>query len=301
MPGGGRLRAARCRRSTPRRSSRGERSRGGARRRGRGQLPLAASIAAPGALRPRRARRRDCARSSSAPATRGGEWTRLGRDRRRRPGLLRRRRRAPAPQPAAGARRGRCTTSTSPGRRATLGGAADRVRAGDQLGLHLGRGAARARGRRRCRRGPAIVTRGDWGAEPSEGGCKPRAPAELRHGQGRRRPSHGDRERLHARPRRRRSCSGSAAITATATAGTTSATTRSSTASATSTRAAPAACARPSSAPTRRASTRRPPASPSIGTHTTTADHAGERRRRWSTTWPGSSPCTACARPARRR
>ena len=43
---------------------------------------------------------------------------------------------------------------------------------------------------------PEIVTRSEWGANLTQGGCPPRERPVLRHGQGRRHPPHRDRQRL---------------------------------------------------------------------------------------------------------
>ena len=289
MPGGGRLRAAAA---------------GSSRRELRRPSAAARPSAAPG--RSATARRRSsprsastssgsparCARSRSAPATRGGEWSEWVEAEDGNPRLLRRRRRAPAAHPRLAARRARSTTSTSPGRRATAGGLLTGAReAINSAFISAPASLAAARPAPLPPRPADRHAAREWGATLAEGRLQAARPARstgtVKAGG---HPPHRDRERLHAPRRRPGSCSASAATTATATAGTTSATTRSSTASARSTRAAPAgikkavvgAQAQGFNAQTTGDRLDRRPTP-------TTAITPGRRRRRSSTTSPGSS------------
>ena len=120
----------------------------------------------------------------------------LGRDRERRPGLLRRRRRAPGPQP-------RLAPAGHPALRQRLGHhqrgrrPAQRRPRGDQLGLHLGLGARSARSAEALPTRPPIISRERLGREPSRGRLRAAQRPGVRQGEGGGRPSHRDRERLH--------------------------------------------------------------------------------------------------------
>ncbi len=169
--------------------------------------------------------------------------------------------------PAAGGRAARCTTSTSPARRAPSAacspapGVRSTPRSSRVSGLiEPEADAALTR--------PDIVTRAEWGANRDEGGCKPRTHPVMGDGEGGRDPPHGHRQRLQRRRRRPGSCSASAAITATPTAGTTSATRRWSTASGRSTRGAPAGSRKPVVGAQAQGFNAQTTAIASIGTHT---------------------------------
>ena len=190
-PGGGRLRAAAAGAHPPGRAL--ERSIGDLTREGSCELQVGGDRGA-GALRPRRPRRRDPAARAARPGARRGVDA-LGRDRGRKPGLLRRRRGASAPQP-------RLATDRDASLRQRLGDdeprgrRSDRGTRGDQLGFRLGGEPARPRGAGAAR---AARDRQAWrmGRHPSRGRLQAARRTRPGHGQGRRRPSHGDREPLH--------------------------------------------------------------------------------------------------------